>query len=255
MVWSAVLAGGTLVFVGVHTVGGLLLGARAIRARDPSPRLNALIGRCADEMRLLSTPSVAISDSCRSPYVTLYAGGTIVLPPEFEGYGHSVQRGVLMHEMAHLRRGDCLTQLLVQLAGAALWWNPLYWVAMRRIALERELACDAAVLNEHHDPAWYADLLVRLARAGRSIATVAFAATPMAQSSTLTLRLRALRQISGRFTPMDAVLSPMSRMEMLCWVVGLFCFITVCEALGRVMIEELSRDPRFFASVSMFFGG
>jgi hypothetical protein len=55
-------------------------------------------------------------------------------------------RGVLAHELAHLKRGDPWVSRLSLLAGLVWWWNPVYWLARRRIDAEAELACDAWVV-------------------------------------------------------------------------------------------------------------
>jgi beta-lactamase regulating signal transducer with metallopeptidase domain len=55
-------------------------------------------------------------------------------------------RGVLAHELAHLRRGDHWVRRLAIVAGWVWWWSPLYWIARRKIDAEAELACDAWVV-------------------------------------------------------------------------------------------------------------
>ncbi len=55
-------------------------------------------------------------------------------------------RGILAHELAHLRRGDHWVSRLELLAGWIWWWNPLYWLARSRLDAEAELACDAWVV-------------------------------------------------------------------------------------------------------------
>jgi len=55
-------------------------------------------------------------------------------------------RGVLTHELAHLRRGDHWVSRLELAASLIWWWNPLYWLTRARLDAEAELACDAWVV-------------------------------------------------------------------------------------------------------------
>jgi beta-lactamase regulating signal transducer with metallopeptidase domain len=55
-------------------------------------------------------------------------------------------RGILTHELAHLRRRDQWVCRLELVAGLIWWWNPLYWLTRARLDAEAELACDAWVV-------------------------------------------------------------------------------------------------------------
>src|SRR4029079_11269614 len=55
-------------------------------------------------------------------------------------------RGILTHELAHLRRGDHWVSRIELAAGLLWWWNPLYWLVRARLDAEAELACDAWVV-------------------------------------------------------------------------------------------------------------
>jgi beta-lactamase regulating signal transducer with metallopeptidase domain len=57
----------------------------------------------------------------------------ILLPCESSDWTPEQRRAVLLHELAHARRRDCQTQLLVQFACALHWFNPLVWFAQRRM--------------------------------------------------------------------------------------------------------------------------
>jgi hypothetical protein len=63
---------------------------------------------------------------------------------------------VLLHEVAHVRRFDCLTDTIAQLARAMHWYNPLMWAGVWRMHIERERACDDAVLSVGVRPSIYA---------------------------------------------------------------------------------------------------
>ena len=68
---------------------------------------------------------------------------------------------VLLHELAHIRRRDCAAQLLAQLACAGYWFNPLVWLAWRRMQVERERACDDLVLGTGACASSYAQHLLK----------------------------------------------------------------------------------------------
>jgi beta-lactamase regulating signal transducer with metallopeptidase domain len=80
---------------------------------------------------------------------------------------------VVLHELAHFRRWDDWTNLIQQAVTALLFFHPAVWWIERRLGLEREMACDDAVLAETASPRAYAECLARLAErtfASRGIA-------------------------------------------------------------------------------------
>ncbi len=54
---------------------------------------------------------------------------------------------ILLHELAHVRRWDVAVHWLLTVAGILHWFNPAVWFAAARMQADRELACDAAVLE------------------------------------------------------------------------------------------------------------
>lgn len=88
----------------------------------------------------------------------------VMLPADADQWPHECRSIVLLHEMAHVKRRDCLTQNLAQLACALYWFNPLVWMAARKLHVERELACDDQVLEVGTKASDYACHLVEIAR-------------------------------------------------------------------------------------------
>ncbi len=70
---------------------------------------------------------------------------------------------LLLHELAHLQRGDDWTNLIQKLLRAILFFHPAVWWIDSRLALEREMACDDIVLAQSANRRDYAHSLVSVA--------------------------------------------------------------------------------------------
>jgi beta-lactamase regulating signal transducer with metallopeptidase domain len=116
----------------------------------------------------------------------------VLLPAEAEDWPLERQRVVLLHELAHVKRRDSVTQMLAHLACAAYWFNPLVWLAAQRLRAERERACDDLVLAAGTRGSDYADHLLDIARSLRSGAWPTWSAVTMAHRSQLEGRLMAI---------------------------------------------------------------
>ena len=93
---------------------------------------------------------------------------------------------ILLHELAHLRRRDDWTNLIQQVVRALFFFHPAVWWIEKKIALEREIACDDAVLAETDSPRAYAECLAHLAQRSfvhRSLALAQAALGRMRQTS------------------------------------------------------------------------
>jgi len=120
---------------------------------------------------------------------------SVLMPAEADSWPDERLRIVLLHELAHVKRRDCLTHLFAQIACAAYWFNPLAWMAVRRLRAERERACDDLVLAAGTRGSDYANELLEIARvmsAGRFPAVLAGATLAMAHRSQLEGRLIAI---------------------------------------------------------------
>ena len=73
---------------------------------------------------------------------------------------------ILLHETEHLRRGDDWTNLLQKLSLILFPLNPVLLWMERRLCLEREMACDEAVIRVTRAPRAYAACLTTLAERG-----------------------------------------------------------------------------------------
>jgi HEAT repeat protein/beta-lactamase regulating signal transducer with metallopeptidase domain len=135
------------------------------------------------------------SESASMPMAWGIFRASILMPREVDSWPLERLRIVLLHELAHVKRRDCLTHALAQMACAAYWFNPLVWLAAKRVRTERERACDDLVLATGTDGPDYADQLLEIARVmrgGRFPALVAGATLAMAHRTQLEGRLMAI---------------------------------------------------------------
>lgn len=70
---------------------------------------------------------------------------------------------VLLHETAHLLRYDDWTNILQKVARSLLFFHPAVWWLESKLTLEREMACDEAVVEQTCDARSYAECLATLA--------------------------------------------------------------------------------------------
>ena len=99
---------------------------------------------------------------------------------------------VMTHELAHIKRRDCLVQTLVHVACAVYWFNPLVWMAASASRRDREMACDDYVLRSGTAGTEYADHLLQIARTLRTPRMTSAASIAMARPSELEGRLLAI---------------------------------------------------------------
>jgi TonB family protein len=114
---------------------------------------------------------------------------TVFLPADVREYSPDRRRMVLLHELAHARRGDTVTHLMARTALALYWWSPFAWFAWREFLKERERAADDLVLRAGVCASAYASQLLEVATSLQSPPAVAYACVPMARRSQLEGRL------------------------------------------------------------------
>ncbi|HTS49601.1 MAG TPA: TonB family protein [Bryobacteraceae bacterium] len=137
----------------------------------------------------------------------------ILMPAGARNWTAERRRMVLLHELAHVKRGDVATHLLARLSMMLNWWNPLAWVAWRESLKECERAADDLVLGSGARASDYAAHLLGVARSMQTSPVLASAAVAMARRSQLEGRLVAIldsrvrRGGAGRISALAVILA------------------------------------------------
>jgi len=137
-------------------------------------------------VQLLKTPRLSMPVTCG------LINAAILLPSDADRWPLERRQVVLIHELAHVKRRDCLTQLFAQIACSLYWFNPLVWLASRQLRIERERACDDQVIHIGTKASDYAGHLLEMARTFRSTKCSSLAAVAIARRSELEGRLLAI---------------------------------------------------------------
>jgi beta-lactamase regulating signal transducer with metallopeptidase domain len=204
--WSQLLAGlwfaGIVVLllrVGLGLAATRRLGRRAACPRDGEwQRLVAELSR-----RIGLTRPVRVLCSARAvvPMTWGWFRPVVLVPEAGAAWSAARKRVVLLHELNHVKRHDCASQLIAHVACAVYWFNPLVWLAARALRIERERACDEAVVRDGTQASAYADHLLQIARAHRDTGWSSLAAVAMARRSQLEGRLLSILDADQRRRP------------------------------------------------------
>ncbi len=189
LVWLA----GTLLFVCPLTYGSLRMWRTSRRFEfQASESVASLVASLCKELGIKKSVTVLQTSQTTMPATWGFWSHTIVLPETFGDWAADRQRLVLLHELAHIKRLDCVTQSVAWIICAVFWFNPLVWLALRRMRVERERACDDIVLNQRIKASDYATHLLDIAHMFRDAVPASIAAVAMAKPTQLEGRLLAI---------------------------------------------------------------
>ncbi len=119
----------------------------------------------AARMRL-GPPRTLLLHGLATPCLWCWGKPKLLLPVALvDRFSPDCRRGVLAHELAHLRRRDHWVSWLQLAATCLWWWNPLFWLVRRQVRENAELACDAWVIHTLPDcRRAYAEALLEVCR-------------------------------------------------------------------------------------------
>jgi TonB family protein len=140
---------------------------------------------------------VRISSDVALPLAVGFSAPSVILPFSLARPAARVEfECALLHELAHVRRGDAWANALDRLLHAILFFNPAVLLLLRRIAFEREAACDDVAVAQSRDTALYTRSLAALAiawaqvRQPSAFGSVGFACPTLARIDRLERRDR-----------------------------------------------------------------
>jgi beta-lactamase regulating signal transducer with metallopeptidase domain len=141
--------------LGLWLIGALLLSLRIVLQHQ---RMLGLLGSPpADAVRRTGPRAMAVNTlvapaGCGPLLIGLWRP-RLCLPADFQTrFDAAEQAAIVQHEDMHRRRHDNAWNLLGTGLLVLHWFNPLAWLALRRMRADQELSCDAAVLQQTPAP-------------------------------------------------------------------------------------------------------
>lgn len=137
----------------IWALGGLIILGRVLqqhwRVRRWVKKGTTITNEVLVEARKLSglkrAPLLKIVPEVKVPALLGYFRPVILLPSTYAEKGDL--RLIFLHELAHVRRRHVLVNWVIILAQTLHWFNPLVWLAMRRLRADQEILCDQDVMR------------------------------------------------------------------------------------------------------------
>jgi beta-lactamase regulating signal transducer with metallopeptidase domain len=150
----------------------LWLSIKLIRLRNSASAVSlpewfaGALQESADRLSLRRIPAVIVTRQVRCPAVLGALTPLILMPQDRLGsYSRNETANMLIHELAHIKRGDLFVHTIQLVIQVIYWPNILLWLIRRPIHDLRELCCDATVAARLQDAtASYRQTLLDTAR-------------------------------------------------------------------------------------------
>ncbi len=207
--------------------------------------LDPQVRKTVEDISALGSVTVATSDALRVPAAIGYGTPTIVFPAwTLRELPPADLNAILLHEFAHLRRGDDWTNLVQKIVRAIFFFHPAVWWIESQLSVEREMACDDAVLAETANPHGYAACLVSLLEKSLAHRELSLAQAAVRRAREATLRLT---KILDKNRP-----SATQVWKPALGIVGAFSFVCLLALPHAPQLVAVDRgvDPVMTASVS-----
>lgn len=129
--------------------GGALfrLNYRLRRAQEAPPAVQQCFEQCREKASVPKRARLCVSSAVSGPLTMGILRPRIVLPESVvQSASRAELEAILLHEGMHLRHGDQWWGPLWGILQCLCWFDPLLWLAGKRMKQDSELYCDYAVL-------------------------------------------------------------------------------------------------------------
>ena len=164
--WRSVMLYGwlaTTIVLLSRLVVTFIYGAHVIRHahRKGCEKIQEAADRARSKIQISGVLDVYVSKHVRSPVAWCWTNPPILLVPNACEELSVDWTSVVTHELAHWKRQDHISGFLAEMTICLLPWNPLMWLAKKRLVRLGEEACDDWVIATGQPCEEYAESLLR----------------------------------------------------------------------------------------------
>ncbi|MEA1960712.1 MAG: M56 family metallopeptidase [Bacillota bacterium] len=109
-------------------------------------RILAILETCKQRLGVNRTVTLVLQDVIEAPALFGAIKPKILLTPAVINLNEKQLEYILLHELAHYKRRDILTNYLLLAFQAIHWFNPVLWYCFKRIRQDMEVATDERAL-------------------------------------------------------------------------------------------------------------
>jgi beta-lactamase regulating signal transducer with metallopeptidase domain len=159
--WRTVWIAGAIAFGLTQLVRVLGIRRKLQGARAADAALTRRVEMCARRLGI-EPISIKVVPGILSPLIWAAPRPVLLWPDRLMPHQSNVcLDGLVLHELAHVKRRDHWIGWLELAAGCAWWWNPLFWYVRAQLREYAELSCDAWVIDAlPHGRRAYAEALL-----------------------------------------------------------------------------------------------
>ncbi|WP_245937503.1 BlaR1 family beta-lactam sensor/signal transducer [Saliterribacillus persicus] len=145
LIWVAGIIVFSFFFIRSHLkLHRIIKTAKSVSNTD----INSLFETCKIDLGIKKNVSILVSSRIRSPMIVGFFRITILIPEGIERRMTLKElRYVMLHELQHEKSHHTRGNYLFLFYQILYWFNPFIWLAFREMRVDRELACDDAVLH------------------------------------------------------------------------------------------------------------
>jgi len=153
----------------IYHIANYIIFKRKIKAHC-SKIDNEVFESISNEMKIKVKPQLLQCSKIASPMMIGFIKPTILLPNM--DYSNDEQNVIFKHELTHYKRYDLWYKLLLVIANAIHWFNPLVYLMAKEANRDLEYSCDDAVIKHcdiNYRKAYSMTILKAMGKNGKAI--------------------------------------------------------------------------------------